>query len=65
MIAEFSLLSAAIEAKTDRPIYTYVTDHGRRPDAQKVLRLRRQATLAIRPDKMRYSLAPLTDQWES
>ena len=63
LIGEFSSRSAAIEAKTDRLIDTYVTDHGHRPDRRTVLRLRQQATLSTRPDKTHYSLAELTDQW--
>jgi conjugative relaxase-like TrwC/TraI family protein len=63
LIAEFSSRSAAIDAETDRLIDTYLSEHGHRPDARMVLRLRQQATLSTRPDKTHYSLAELTDQW--
>ncbi|EWT07136.1 conjugal transfer protein [Intrasporangium chromatireducens Q5-1] len=63
LIAEFSTRSHDIDAETDRLIDAYVTEHGRRPSARTILRLRAQATLVTRPDKQVHSLADLTTEW--
>ncbi|MEE6273322.1 MobF family relaxase [Georgenia sp. MJ206] len=55
--------SVAIDAEADRLIERYQSDHGRRPDAAMVLRLRQQATLSTRGAKEVRSLEELTAQW--
>ena len=47
----FSSRSQAIEVATDRLIDQFVAEHGRRPSATTILKLRAQAMLATRPDK--------------
>nr|WP_122823850.1 MobF family relaxase [Georgenia faecalis] len=59
----FSQRSVSIDAEADRLIERYQSDHGRRPDAPTVLRLRQQATLATRGAKEVRSLEELTAEW--
>ncbi|MEE6296637.1 MobF family relaxase [Georgenia wangjunii] len=59
----FSQRSVAIDAEAGRLIERYQSDHGRRPDAAMVLRLRQQATLATRGAKEVRSLEELTAEW--
>jgi len=63
LLDSFSQRAAAIDVETDRLIEKYQTDHGRRPDATTVIRLRQQATLATREAKEVHSLQELTDEW--
>ncbi|MBP2407783.1 MobF family relaxase [Brachybacterium fresconis] len=63
LIEEFSTRSHDIDAEADRLIAAYVAEHGRRPSARTIVRLRAQATLATRPDKDVHSLADLTAGW--
>lgn len=63
LVTEFSTRSRHIDAETDRLIDTYVTDHGRRPSAATIMKLRAQATLTTRPEKEVHSLAELTADW--
>ncbi|WP_293787165.1 MobF family relaxase, partial [uncultured Aeromicrobium sp.] len=63
LIEEFSTRSHDIDAETDRLIAAYVAEHGRRPSAKTIVRLRAQATLATRPEKQVHSLADLTAGW--
>ncbi|NHN54342.1 relaxase domain-containing protein [Calidifontibacter sp. DB0510] len=65
LIAAFSTRSHDIEVEADRLIAEYVTEHGRRPSAATIVKLRAQATLATRPDKQVRSLADLTEQWRT
>ncbi len=60
----FSRRAAAIDVEVDRLIEKYQTDHGRRPDATTVIRLRQQATLATREAKEVHSLLELTEEWQ-
>lgn len=61
----FSRRAAAIDVEVDRLIEKYHTDHGRRPDATTVIRLRQQATLATREAKEVHSLQELTEEWRT
>jgi conjugative relaxase-like TrwC/TraI family protein len=63
LVEAFSSRSHAIETETERLIDHYRGEHGRRPSATTILRLRAQATLATRPAKTLTSLAELTGQW--
>ncbi|WP_415856033.1 MobF family relaxase, partial [Sinomonas sp. G460-2] len=63
LIAEFSTRSRHIEAEKDRLIADYLARHGRPPSTTTVLKLRAQATLATRPEKVIRSLADLTTEW--
>lgn len=63
LIEAFSSRSHEIETETDRLIDRYRDEHGRRPSATTILKLRAQATLVTRPAKTLTSLAELTGQW--
>lgn len=63
LIEEFSSRARDIDAETDRLIAAYTAEHGRRPSARTIVRLRAQATLATRPEKQIHSLADLTSGW--
>ncbi|MGP5291069.1 MobF family relaxase [Brachybacterium tyrofermentans] len=63
LIEEFSSRARDIDAEADRLIAVYTTEHGRRPSARTIVRLRAQATLATRPEKQVHSLADLTSGW--
>ena len=63
LVEAFSSRSHAIEQETEELIARYRAEHGRRPSATTILKLRAQATLATRPAKTLTSLADLTDQW--
>ena len=65
LIAAFSTRSQDIEAETDRLIDDYAAEHGRRPLAKTIVKLRAQATLATRPEKQVRSLADLTAEWRN
>lgn len=63
LIEEFSTRSHDIDAETDRLIAAHEAEHGRRPSARTIVRLRAQATLETRPKKQVHSLADLTAGW--
>ncbi|MDR2374129.1 MAG: AAA family ATPase, partial [Bifidobacteriaceae bacterium] len=63
LIREFSSRSGDIDAATARLIAGHAARHGRTPSRRTVIRLRQQATLATRQDKVIRSLADLTAQW--
>ncbi|MGC3021874.1 MULTISPECIES: MobF family relaxase [unclassified Brevibacterium] len=63
LIEEFSSRARDIDAEADRLIAAYTAEHGRRPSARTIVRLRAQATLATRPEKQVHSLADLTSGW--
>src|SRR5699024_6034500 len=63
LIEEFSSRARDIDAEADRLIAAYTAEHGRRPSARTIVRLRAQATLATRPEKQVHSLADLTVGW--
>ncbi|MDR3359620.1 MAG: relaxase domain-containing protein [Bifidobacteriaceae bacterium] len=63
LIGEFSARSADIDAEVARLIAAHKADHGRQPSQRAIIRLRQQATLATRPDKVLRSLAELTAEW--
>ena len=63
LIGEFSSRSHDIDAEKDRLVATHIAQHGRRPSAKTIIRLRQQATLATRPAKQVKSLAELTAGW--
>lgn len=65
LIAAFSSRSRDIDTATEQLIAEYVAEHGRRPSATTVIRLRAQATLVTRPEKQVRSLAELTDTWRA
>ncbi|WP_226830806.1 MobF family relaxase [Brevibacterium sp. FME17] len=65
LIAAFSTRSHHIKAEADRLIAEYVAEHGQRPSAATIVKLRAQATLATRPDKEVRSLADLTAEWRT
>ncbi|MDE8668399.1 MobF family relaxase [Pseudarthrobacter sp. H3Y2-7] len=51
LIREFSNRSRLINLETDRLVKVWVTEHGRRPTAATIIKLRQQATLATRVPK--------------
>ena len=63
LIGEFSARSSQINACTDELIDDYTARHGRRPSSTMIGRLRAQATLATRPEKVLHSLRDLTAGW--
>lgn len=70
LLAEFSRRTTGtrdgvegIEQVKNRLIAEYVAEHGRQPSARTVARLRQQATLETRPEKVLHSLAELTAEW--
>ena len=65
LVAEFSTRARHIDEATDRLIDTYVAEHGRRPSAATIMKLRAQATLSTRPEKTVHSLADLTASWRN
>ena len=65
LVGEFSSRSRHIEVEKDRLISAYVTTHGRQPSRATIIRLRQQATLSTRPDKVIRSLADLTGDWRT
>ncbi len=65
LVGEFSSRSRHIEVEKDRLIAAYVTAHGRQPSRATIIRLRQQATLSTRPDKVIRSLADLTCDWRT
>ncbi|CAN5493614.1 hypothetical protein BH23ACT9_BH23ACT9_25520 [soil metagenome] len=65
LIASFSSRASAIEVATDQLIADYVTTHGRQPTRRTIVRLRQQATLTSRPDKVMRSLADLREDWRT
>jgi conjugative relaxase-like TrwC/TraI family protein len=60
---EFSQRSKDIEATSMALADRYADEHGRRPSARELLKLRQQATLMTRPPKQHHSLADLTGRW--
>lgn len=65
LVAEFSTRARHIDEATDRLIEMYVAEHGRRPSAATIMKLRAQATLSTRPEKTVHSLADLTATWRN
>ncbi|MWB99427.1 MobF family relaxase [Agromyces seonyuensis] len=65
LVEEFSTRARHIDAETDRLIAVYVAEHGRRPRAAVIMKLRAQATLTTRPEKTVRSLADLTATWRA
>lgn len=65
LVAEFSTRARHIDKATDRLIDQYVAEHGRRPSAATIMKLRAQATLSTRPAKTVHSLADLTTGWRN
>ncbi len=65
LLAEFSSRSRHIDIEKDRLIAEYVASHGNAPSKATIIRLRQQATLATRPDKVLRSLAELTNDWRT
>ncbi|WP_354227217.1 MobF family relaxase [Arthrobacter bambusae] len=51
LIREFSNRSRLIDVETDRLVQKWITDHGTRPTATTIVRLRQQATLSTRTPK--------------
>jgi conjugative relaxase-like TrwC/TraI family protein len=62
---EFSQRSQDIEATSMTLADRYADEHGRRPSARQLLKLRQQATLMTRPPKQHHSLADLTSRWRA
>jgi conjugative relaxase-like TrwC/TraI family protein len=62
---EFSQRSKDIEATAMALADRYADEHGRRPSARELLKLRQQATLLTRPPKQHHSLADLTGKWRA
>ncbi|MGI9017617.1 MAG: MobF family relaxase [Euzebya sp.] len=65
LVAAFSSRAGSIDVATDRLIAEYRQQHGRQPSRRTVIRLRQQATLSSRPDKVQRSLADLTEDWRT
>ena len=65
LVGEFSSRSRHIEVEKDRLIAAYLTAHWRQPSRATIIRLRQQATLSTRPDKVIRSLADLTGGWRT
>ena len=65
LVAEFSTRARHIDIETDRLITEYVAQHGRQPSNATILKLRAQATLTTRPEKLVRSLADLTAEWRA
>ena len=65
LIELFSSRSQTIEVATDQLIADYAAQHGRQPTRRTIIRLRQQATLTSRPDKVLRSLADLRDGWHA
>lgn len=65
LVAEFSTRARHIDKATDRLIDQYVAEHGRRPSAATIMKLRAQATLSTRLAKTVHSLADLTTGWRT
>jgi conjugative relaxase-like TrwC/TraI family protein len=63
LIREFSQRADMIEARTEALIAEFAVAHGRRPAGPALLRLRQQATLETRPDKVHRSLNEMTEAW--
>ncbi len=51
LVREFSNRSRLIDVETDRLVREWITDHGARPTATTIVRLRQQATLSTRTPK--------------
>jgi len=62
---EFSQRSKDIEATSMALADRYADEHGRRPSARELLKLRQQATLMTRPPKQHHSLTDLTGRWRA
>jgi conjugative relaxase-like TrwC/TraI family protein len=63
LIAEFSARARDIDQETRRLVAAYAAEHGRQPSDRTIIRLRQQATLSTRPEKVLRSLAELTAEW--
>ncbi|GAA3278663.1 MobF family relaxase [Paenarthrobacter aurescens] len=67
LIREFSTRSRLIDIETDRLVNQWITEHGARPTATTIVRLRQQATLSTRtPKNVEPSpLRTLSAQWRA
>jgi conjugative relaxase-like TrwC/TraI family protein len=62
---EFSQRSKHIEATSMALADRFADEHGRRPSARELLKLRQQATLMTRPPKQHHSLTDMTRKWRA
>lgn len=67
LIREFSNRSRLIDIETDRLVAAWTTEHGRRPTATTIVKLRQQATLSTRTPKTEAGtpLHMLSMQWQA
>lgn len=67
LIREFSNRSRLIDVETDRLVAAWADEHGRRPTATTIVKLRQQATLSTRAPKMEAvtPLHELSRQWQA
>ncbi|WP_424923547.1 relaxase domain-containing protein [Auritidibacter ignavus] len=65
LMAEFSTRARQIAMEKDLLVAEYVASSGPQPSDATVIRLRAQATLAMRPEKQVRSLAELTGRWRT
>lgn len=65
LAAAFSSRSRHIDEEKDRLIAEYVERLGRQPSTATIIKLRAQATLSTRPEKIVHSLADLTSGWRA
>ncbi|WP_051388806.1 MobF family relaxase [Arthrobacter sp. 35W] len=65
LIREFSNRSRLIDVETDRLVTAWATEHGRKPSATTVVKLRQQATLSTRTpkDETPKPLSKLAETW--
>lgn len=65
LLAAFSTRSGQINTAADELIDRYLAEHGRRPSARVLVKLRQQATLTTRPEKQVRALVDLTAGWRA
>lgn len=67
LIREFSNRSRLIDVETDRLVAAWASEHGRRPTATTIVRLRQKATLSTRAPKTETvtPLHELSSQWQA
>jgi conjugative relaxase-like TrwC/TraI family protein len=63
LLREFSQRAGQIERSKDELIAEFVAAHRRQPTGVEIIRLRQQATIATRPDKVHRNLAEMTEDW--
>jgi conjugative relaxase-like TrwC/TraI family protein len=63
LVQDFSQRAQSIEVAKDDLVNSFRRKHGREPTDNEVLRLRQQATLATRPEKVLRPLSELTHDW--